>query len=548
MKIITRLLCLAMYCIVFSTQTYAGAFVHLFEWQWTDIASECEDVLGPKGYAAVQVSPPQESIDGDEWWTRYQPVSYEIAGRSGTREEFSDMVDRCEAVGVGIYVDAVINHMAAWNRDFPNVPYSPDDFHSCTADIDYSNSWSIQNCDLVGLNDLETESDYVRGKIADYMNDLIGLGVAGFRIDAAKHIPAEDISNIVSRLNGSPYIFQEVIGASGEAVQPDEYTYIGAVTEFNFTDTIGWYFKGNGTLSDIQNIGSWDGWLSSNSAVTFVANHDNQRQDTDNIITHFDGEGVNNNAHVFTLAWPYGYPKVMSSYDWDYSDQGPPSVGASTCSNGWLCEHRNQEIANMVAFRNATDGENEITNWWDNNSQQIAFGRGSLGFVVINNEDYALTRAFETSLPAGTYCDIVNGDYSDDSCSGTTITVNDSGEATIAVNANGAVAIYIDAVVTSDPDDTISFTCNNGYTYLGQSVYVVGDISELGNWAPESAVKLDPSNYPTWTGNITLPTDTDVEWKCMKRDEDDTSAAIEWESGSNNSLNTSTGTSAQSSF
>ncbi len=31
----------------------------------------------------------------------------------------------------------------------------------------------------------------LRQKIADYMNDAISMGVAGFRIDAAKHIPAE---------------------------------------------------------------------------------------------------------------------------------------------------------------------------------------------------------------------------------------------------------------------------------------------------------------------------------------------------------------------
>src|SRR5688572_32563824 len=37
-------------------------FVHLFEWKWADVARECESFLGPKGYAAVQVSPPQEHI------------------------------------------------------------------------------------------------------------------------------------------------------------------------------------------------------------------------------------------------------------------------------------------------------------------------------------------------------------------------------------------------------------------------------------------------------------------------------------------------------
>ena len=82
-------------------------FVHLFEWKWTDIASECETVLGPAGYKAVQVSPPQEhSITPSfDWSERYQPVSYSVArSRSGTGAEFADMVSRCNAVGVGIYV------------------------------------------------------------------------------------------------------------------------------------------------------------------------------------------------------------------------------------------------------------------------------------------------------------------------------------------------------------------------------------------------------------------------------------------------------------
>ena len=36
---------------------YSGrsTMVHLFEWKWDDIANECEQFLGPKGYAGVQV-------------------------------------------------------------------------------------------------------------------------------------------------------------------------------------------------------------------------------------------------------------------------------------------------------------------------------------------------------------------------------------------------------------------------------------------------------------------------------------------------------------
>ena len=38
-----------------STPDPSGTFVHLFEWSWADVATECETFLGPKGYDAVQV-------------------------------------------------------------------------------------------------------------------------------------------------------------------------------------------------------------------------------------------------------------------------------------------------------------------------------------------------------------------------------------------------------------------------------------------------------------------------------------------------------------
>lgn len=35
---------------------YGEVLVHLFEWKWDDIAKECENVLGPKGFCGVQVN------------------------------------------------------------------------------------------------------------------------------------------------------------------------------------------------------------------------------------------------------------------------------------------------------------------------------------------------------------------------------------------------------------------------------------------------------------------------------------------------------------
>ncbi|MEI2659120.1 MAG: hypothetical protein V9G11_03205 [Bifidobacterium adolescentis] len=38
----------------------------------------------------VEVSPPQESIQGTQWWTSYQPVSYKLDSKLGTEAEFTE--------------------------------------------------------------------------------------------------------------------------------------------------------------------------------------------------------------------------------------------------------------------------------------------------------------------------------------------------------------------------------------------------------------------------------------------------------------------------
>jgi alpha-glucosidase len=66
-------------------------------------------------------------------------------------------------------------------------------------------------------------------------------------------------------------------------------------------------------------------------------------------------------------------------------------------------------------------------------------------------------------------------------------------------------------------------------------VYVLGNIAELGSWNAPGAVKLDPNGpYPRWTGAVaTLPSNTRIEWKCVKRLETG-GAILEWQPGGNN--------------
>ena len=85
------------------------------------------------------------------------------------------------------------------------------------------------NCELVGLADLRTDTNAVRGRVAGYLNKLIGYGVSGFRVDAAKHIGQTDLDAIYPRLHNTkegtrPYWALEVFGggpgASPRGVHP----------------------------------------------------------------------------------------------------------------------------------------------------------------------------------------------------------------------------------------------------------------------------------------------------------------------------------------
>ncbi len=475
-------------------------FVQLFEWKWTDIANECEQVLGPVGYEAVQVSPPEEHslTPNHDWSERYQPVSYTIArSRSGTGTEFADMVERCKAAGVAIYVDAVINHMTAspspgvgsagtsyTKYDYPGL-YTPADFHPpCTVD-DYSDAANVQDCELFGLPDLNTGLPYVREKIAGYLIMLARLGVAGFRIDAAKHIQQVELDDILTLVDSTvtaegrpiPYWFLEVSSGPGEALSPrdyygEAYRSGGAadITEFTFQG-VGDKFLGTGGqhISQLDPDGpsgsrfsplAW-GLMPSDKAVVFLENHDTQHDQ--GRISYRDGQ-VFRLANVWMLAEPYGYPKILSSYAFDRpsgNSVGPPSDAAGnthdvSCAasleaarpGDWVCEHRDPMIEAMVGFRHVTAGT-PVAHWWDDGDNAIAFSRGDRGFVAINRESDSVSVAVATGMAPGSYCDLLSGGPSSVGCAGERIVVDSTGAVDLRLGANSAVAIDVASAVAA---------------------------------------------------------------------------------------------------
>ncbi|GAA5218285.1 alpha amylase C-terminal domain-containing protein [Corallincola platygyrae] len=436
--------------------------VHLFEWTWNEIANECETFLGPKGYNAVQISPPNEHVNAPNdpknaaWWVRYQPVSFvNFTSRSGTEAELRDMIQRCNAVGVEIIADAVINHMAnypagsgvgsggsVWNSnnaDYPDMDGWGTDFHTCFNDIEWGDKESVWNCQLSGMPDINTGNPSTQDKLVAYLNKLKDMGVMGFRIDAAKSIRPSELNTILDKA-GKPWAFLEVID-NGDAVGLSDYNWMDyMLTEFGYATKMREVFVG-GQLSWLETFG--DSWMSisSDKAWVFITNHDRERGHGGGGTIHYDEpNGAQNLASVFMLAHPFGTPKIHTSFEFHHDgDAGRPSGTVDCDSSEWVCQHRWGNIANMVNFRNQA-GNAPVANWWDNGNNQIAFSRGDRGFVVINNQGDSLTRTFSTGLAEGRYCDVLSHA---NECDGNIIDVNAQGQASITVGGYAAAAIHV---------------------------------------------------------------------------------------------------------
>ncbi|KAI6176962.1 nucleoprotein [Aphelenchoides bicaudatus] len=484
--------------------------VHLFEWKHSDVAKECENFLSKYEYGAVQISPPNEHIyledNGDyPWYTRYQPVSYDLKSRSGNKQELQDMVSRwldldklLEFNGVGTSGDNSFDGNKN-SEQFPGVPFGPSDFNDiyCDRDIsddDYRNSkYNVKTCRLAKLLDLDQGKGYVQDRIVDYLNSLVDLGFAGFRADAAKHMWPDDLKTIFDRVknlrsdifgqNQRPFIVCEIIDQGGEAVNLYEYENVGRYTNFNFGAYVTqamWRNVDISTLADLKEgfnygNGNTNKVLNFTHPVTLLPayiyqivelqhNKENNQRDMEHRSVLNYNDGIKYKMGVaYMLAWDYGYPRVMSSYYFSNHNQGPPNTGKDngyatsspqfdsddfcTKESGWVCEHRWFEIREMVKFRHAATGTSVSD--VQRGDQMLAFARKGKGYLALRNADYDYKlNNVQTTLPAGDYCDIFTGGKKDNKCVGTKITVDKNGVSSFAIPPNSGVAFYVDTKLT----------------------------------------------------------------------------------------------------
>nr|P31797.1 RecName: Full=Cyclomaltodextrin glucanotransferase; AltName: Full=Cyclodextrin-glycosyltransferase; Short=CGTase; Flags: Precursor [Geobacillus stearothermophilus]CAA41770.1 cyclomaltodextrin glucanotransferase [Geobacillus stearothermophilus]CAA41771.1 cyclomaltodextrin glucanotransferase [Geobacillus stearothermophilus]CAA41772.1 cyclomaltodextrin glucanotransferase [Geobacillus stearothermophilus] len=114
---------------------------------------------------------------------------------------------------------------------------------------------------------------------------------------------------------------------------------------------------------------------------------------------------------------------------------------------------------------------------------------------------------------------------------------------TVQSSSGQTSAAYDNFEVLTNDQVSVRFVVNNATTNLGQNIYIVGNVYELGNWDTSKAIgpmfNQVVYSYPTWYIDVSVPEGKTIEFKFIKKD---SQGNVTWESGSNHVYTTPTNT------
>lgn len=196
------------------------------------------------------------------------------------------------------------------------------------------------------------------------------------------------------------------------------------------------------------------------------------------------GEGIN---HTSSFTLPGGAVCV-----WEYKASAPstPQIGDVMSTMG--------RVGNKVYI------------YGDGLNGDVSVKFGDVDAVVESNSENQIV----TKVPAGA----VPGDNN------------------ITVTKGSSVSnAFVYNVLSGDQNQIIFHVQAN--TTMGENIYIVGNIPELGSWEPNNCTEamLNP-NYPEWFLPVSVPAGTQIEFKFIKKDANGT---VTWESGENRVITSS---------
>ncbi len=423
--------------------TNTETILHVWSWNFPTIAKNMK-TIADAGYTMLQTSPVQQHFNPEgkitkifdgggkdgSWYYYYQPTDWKIGNAIvGTREQMKEMMDSAAKYNVQVLVDVLPNHTAfdvdAVSDDFYKAVGGRDRmFHSkgLTPINNYNDREQCTLWAMGSLPDVNTENPDFQKYYLTFVNDLLSLGVHGFRYDTAKHIGVH--SDPVDTASGvKENDFWDVVtgrkSVKGVSLsQPYDSLFVYGevlqdknVPELEYADYMGQTASGyghvlrealaKGSVNGLD-IVSWHHQAAPEYLTTWVESHDTYCNAHESASLTDDQIRT---GWVFLTARQNGVPlffsRPMGSTRENY--WGDNVIGARGND-----EFFHPEVVAVNKFRKAMSGQKEDLQFSPDGSILLV-NRGKKGAAVVNISSVAGFVDLPTGLPDGVYTDVVYG-------------------------------------------------------------------------------------------------------------------------------------------
>ena len=457
------------------------------------------DYINELGVTALELLPVNEFSGALSWG--YNPsFFYAVEESYGGPDHLKALVDKAHQNGIAVILDLEFNHVATGDNIL----------------------WTIDNTTYM-------DGDTVWGALYNFNNDIakhfliqnvIYLAkeyrIDGFRFDHTNTIHNPNSGFVTVQGDGGGWDFLREMYGKTKAIDPniwftaeelpDWYGLtadnagtvvegsIHAPMDSQWTDTFHDNFKAvltGGHLDDLWPVfGHFgDGW---EDATVYTESHD-EVGNTDDRIARRGRDGKGWEMSQVSLAGTIlarGTPMVFMGQeggettqfhiDW-WDDRLPLDDYETNVARKKILDwYKKLNEIRGTALINFSSGNSLVTHIHNNNGI-AAFTRDDSNYVVVMNFGSNTYFNYDIGV-SGFYREIANTSWSEYNLAGVTEASRGSASAfeitNVHIPAYGVVVLMKEAPVV---ENSISFTCNNGYTQWGQNVYVVGNsVEQIG--------------------------------------------------------------------
>ena len=418
-----------------------GTILHAWSWSFPEMAKSMKEIKDA-GFTMIQTSPVQNcyapegsgkkifdpNVTEGNWYYYYQPTDWKIGNYIlGTKEQMQQMMDSAAKYNVKVIVDVLPNHTAfdidAVSDEFYKAVGGRDKmYHSNGLEPvrDYNDRLQCTLWGSGGLPDVNTENPDFQKYYMQFVNELLGMGVRGFRYDTAKHIgvhsdPVDTASGVKENdfwdvatgrkaVKGvrlalpydSLFVYGEVL--QDKNVPEKEYAdYFGQTAS-----SYGWMLREALEKHSAKGIDlkSFHHQAAPEYLTTWVESHDTYANANES--AHLTDDQIRV-GWVFLTARQNGTPLFFSR---PAGSTRSNYYGDNVLGARGNDEFKHPEVAAVNKFRQAMNGQKEDIQE-SKNSEVLVVNRGKKGAAIVNFSKNANFVDVPTGLPNGTYRDVV---------------------------------------------------------------------------------------------------------------------------------------------